>query len=345
MSPSFLLLASLLLLIQRSSYAAAVNSAPSATKVTPSALTINTDFFYLGAKLGGNHYQNGCELWRIECDKTDNASGLFSGYQFTPYFALEGAFLRLGDVVAVYPTGGLEQTYTGSMQGFELSIIGILPATNDFSVFTKGGLYNWYATSEGIFNRMKESGLSPTVGLGLSYQFTPSWQTRLEYQYFYELGNETIGGSRGHLTTLGLIYQFQRVKESSVVKSVYMPVELERITFAVIFDFAKSEVILTAELQQVVHRLTTYPQATVKLSGYSDDKGSKSFNLALSTKRVKQVSRYLIEQGVQATQIIEVYLGEAEPVIANDSKEHRHLNRRVQVLLPAIIVHPIQETQ
>lgn len=335
-SPTPLLIIISLIVAQHNVFAEAQSN-------TTTDLETTEQFFYLGGKLGANHYQNGCQSWSIECDKTDTAGGLYAGYQFNQHFALETAYLHLGDAVAVYPIGGLNQTYTGTMQGIELSAVGLLPLTERFSLFAKGGLYNWYATNESLYSNNKESGISPTAGLGLSYQLTNSLQARLEYQYFYELGDEEIGGSHGHLTTLGLAYQFGRVKPAPVVKQVYVPIELETFSFAVLFDFAKSEVLLPDDLQQVIKRLTTYPQATVELSGYADDKGTETFNIELSKTRVKHISDYLIKQGVKPTQIIEHYLGEAEPVIVNDSAEHRHLNRHVQVVMPTITIHPTQE--
>ena len=335
-----LLIGCLLIMFHSGAYAENKSTMISAKEVAESDA-----FFYLGAKLGVNHYQNGCQPWNVSCDKTDEAGGVYGGYQFNQYFALEAAYLHLGDAVAVYPVNGLNQTYTGTMQGLELSALGLLPITDRFSLFAKGGVYNWHATNDGPHQRIKESGLSPTAGLGLSYQLSISWQARLEYQYFYELGNEEVGGSHGQLTTLGIAYQFGRIKPTPVVQNIYMPVQLETFSFAIIFDFAKSEVLLKNDLQQVVTRLNKHPQATVELTGYADAKGTEAFNLTLSKARVKHVSDYLIEQGVKAEQITEHHLGEAEPVIGNDTDEHRHLNRHVQVLLPAVTIYPTLEAQ
>ncbi len=191
------------------------------------------EYFYIGGKLGINRYHNGCQSWSIDCDKSDTAGGINAGYQFNSNFAIEAAYLALGEAVAVYPMGGLEQTYTGSMKGFELSALAILPVSDDFSVFAKGGLFNWYGTSEGPNSYHKESGVSPAAGVGISYQISTAWQARVEYQYFYEVGNEEIGGSNSNLATLGLIYQFSNEQPQAVIEEIYIPLllNLNRLLF------------------------------------------------------------------------------------------------------------------
>ena len=59
-----------------------------------------SSYFYLGGKLGINHYQHGCEAWSLDCDKNSFAAGILTGYQFNENFAMEAAYLDLGDAKA-----------------------------------------------------------------------------------------------------------------------------------------------------------------------------------------------------------------------------------------------------
>lgn len=293
-------------------------------------------FAYVGAKLSVNHYQNACQSWAIDCDATDIAGGFYAGYQFNKYFALEAAYLNLGKVDAIYPINEAEKNFTGSMQGIEISALALYPLSNDFNAFAKAGVFNWQAKSEGGPLTQKDYGLSPTIGLGLSYQISKQWQARLEYQYFANIGSAEIGGANAHLSSLGISYQFKHEKRILSKPAPLEIVYLETIQSRILFDFAQTDLLLEHDLDIAITRLTTYKKATVVLTGYTDNTGKETFNLQLSKQRVQSIKKTLLDRGVQASQITEVYKGESDPIIGNDSREHRHLNRRVDILLPAL---------
>ena len=56
-------------------------------------------------------------------------------------------------------------------------------------------------------------------------------------------------------------------------------------------------------------------------------------NLELSTARAVDVTRFLIEQGMDPKQVSAVGYGEFDPVVTNDSPEHKALNRRIEIAL------------
>lgn len=167
-----------------------------------------SSYFYLGGKVGQMHYQNACEPWSLSCDGNDSGFGAFAGYQLWEHIGLEAAYLDLGEAVAVYPESGVNQTYTGTMSGIELSILGRLPVSENIDLFAKAGTLYWDGENQGPFNRKTDSDWAPIAGFGLEYKLSASWVARLEYQYIDSLGSDTIGGSNGHLTTLGLSYRF-----------------------------------------------------------------------------------------------------------------------------------------
>ncbi|MCK5881860.1 MAG: outer membrane beta-barrel protein [Sinobacterium sp.] len=297
-------------------------------------------YFYIGGKLGLNIYQHSCESWSTSCDKEDFAAGVFAGYQFNNMFALEMTYLDLGDATATYMQNTTQQKYTGSMTGIDLSGLAYLNISDDFSAFARAGIFHWQGENSGPYHQRKANGFSPTIGAGLAYQLSERWQVRAAYQYFHGLGDDEIGGTNANLATIGISYQF---KPETITVIETADITLEKVTFAVLFDFDKSKIVQPESLNAVVNRLTLYPQATVSLTAYSDTKGSVKYNFKLSERRLKSVHQYLIDRGVNKDQITSKNLGSSASVIDNNSEEHRHLNRLVQVLLPAVTIPSSQE--
>ncbi|GAA0780127.1 OmpA family protein [Shewanella aestuarii] len=317
--------------------------------------TLPESYFYLGGEIGINYYQHGCESWSISCDKNSTMSGFFAGYQLNNNLALEAAYLDLGKAEATYLEASNKHIYQGSMTGINLSAVGSIDLTADLSLFAKAGLFNWYGENKGPFSTIKADDWSPSLGVGMSYQLSDSWQARLQYEYFHHLGDDNIGGSNAHTTSIGISYQFGRTRPviitntvTNTVTKIVMesaPIELEEVTFPVLFDFDSSKLISADSLQMIVNRLTKYPQATVLLRGYSDSQGSSDYNLALSKRRTDSITEYLVTQGVQQQQITVEYYGEQYPAVDNITEQHRHLNRRVQVLLPKTTIQPLKDHQ
>ena len=297
-------------------------------------------YFYLGSKIGLNIYQHSCEDWNISCDKEDFAAGIFTGYQLDDIFAVELTYVDLGDAKASYLERSTKQNYTGSMTGIDLSGLASINIDDNFSAFAKAGVFHWQGENSGPYHQTKARGFSPSIGVGLTYQLTDTWQVRTDYQYMHGLGDDSIGGTNAHLVAIGISYQF---KPRTVTVIEMTGITLEKVTFAVLFDFDKEEIIQPESLSVVIHRLTLYPQATVSLFAYSDAKGSEEYNLQLSARRLSSVHQYLIDNGVNENQINIHNFGEKSPVIDNDSADHRHLNRHVQVLLPQVAIPSSQE--
>ena len=72
-----------------------------------------------------------------------------------------------------------------------------------------------------------------TLGAGITYQLNDAWQARFEYQYFDHLGNDAIGSTNAHFTSLGISYQFGRTRNKEVTKTLVkkVTIELEEVTF------------------------------------------------------------------------------------------------------------------
>lgn len=115
--------------------------------------------------------------------------------------------------------------------------------------------------------------------------------------------------------------------EDDVVK-VGVPIILEGVTF----ETGKYNITPESAkvLEGALKTLQTYPDIQVEIAGYTDNVGSKSFNISLSQKRAASVKNWLVEHGIDATRIDAVGYGPDNPVAPNDSPDNRRKNRRIE---------------
>jgi len=78
--------------------------------------------------------------------------------------------------------------------------------------------------------------------------------------------------------------------------------------------------------------LKRYPQTVVGIAGFTDNRGSYSYNMELSTRRARTVADTLRAQGAQ-NKIITQGCSYDKPLVPNTSPANMALNRRVEVYL------------
>lgn len=153
---------------------------------------------------------------------TDKHDGIYSfdlGYKFHQNFAVEGSYVDLGRYdFNSNVTAPAADTASGNyrVKGWTASAVGILPLQNGFSAYGKLGLV--YAdTSLNVASNTGATGISgaskwstrPLVGLGVSYDFTPQWVGKAEWNHYNNLGNASTGGGTNIDTyTVGVAYKF-----------------------------------------------------------------------------------------------------------------------------------------
>ena len=71
--------------------------------------------------------------------------------------------------------------------------------------------------------------------------------------------------------------------------------------------------------------------ANMNIDGYTDNRGSKALNLALSQKRAESVKAYLVSKGVDAENINTTGNGMSNPIADNKTAASRAKNRRVEI--------------
>lgn len=91
-----------------------------------------------------------------------------------------------------------------------------------------------------------------------------------------------------------------------------------------------------AELDQIVSALKTYPAATARIEGFTDNVGSAETNKQLSEMRALAVKNELVSRGIAPERISAVGMGAANPVADNATAEGRALNRRIDFVVTKI---------
>ncbi|MGQ0544467.1 MAG: outer membrane beta-barrel protein [Betaproteobacteria bacterium] len=140
-------------------------------------------------------------------DGKDGAFKLFGGYQFGPNFALEAAFVDLGDVSYSGSFAGAPVT-GGRIQnsGLNLSALGVVPLGQRFVVFGKVGMFLWYSEATdvtgGAFFYSEEDGADLSLGLGASLAIGPRASLRAEWERF-DMSNTDVD-----LVTVGFAFRF-----------------------------------------------------------------------------------------------------------------------------------------
>lgn len=125
-------------------------------------------------------------------------------------------------------------------------------------------------------------------------------------------------------------YSIQNNLEVSSSKQAVLDKALANRTIT--FESASAK--LTPEGRDIVNQMVTPLKKvggkTVEIIGHTDNSGSRSGNLALSKDRAAAVKKALVEQGIEASTLVTLGVGEQRPVASNETPEGRARNRRIE---------------
>jgi len=85
-------------------------------------------------------------------------------------------------------------------------------------------------------------------------------------------------------------------------------------------------------LREVAAMLDEHPDWRIRVTGHTDNVGTKEANNALSLKRAVAVVNWLVGRGIKRTRIEPAGSGDSEPVASNDTDEGRAKNRRIELV-------------
>ncbi|RIY33690.1 peptidoglycan-associated lipoprotein Pal [Psittacicella gerlachiana] len=115
------------------------------------------------------------------------------------------------------------------------------------------------------------------------------------------------------------------------IYSGYSQNELQNQYRTVYFAFDSYQ--LTAEGEQLVRAHAEFIKATgakVLLEGYTDERGTPEYNVALGAERAKAVAQALIKYGVNPANIRQISYGEERPAVLGHNEAAYAKNRRVE---------------
>jgi len=127
------------------------------------------------------------------------------------------------------------------------------------------------------------------------------------------------------------------VKQDTIVKrdTVYIQIEKKATVVMHGVNFGSNSADLTPEsfskLDEVANNLKRSPSVIIEIRGHTDDKGGEKKNVQLSQDRADAVCRYLVSQGVPASQLKATGFGSKMPIASNKTAAGREKNRRIEM--------------
>lgn len=104
-----------------------------------------------------------------------------------------------------------------------------------------------------------------------------------------------------------------------------------------VIEFENGSALLTPSgmriLDEMSDALKKVNPKKIDLIGHTDDKGSRTRNLALSNARADSVKIYLVSKGLPAEIIATNGMGPDQPIMSNATQEGRRRNRRIEFRL------------
>lgn len=157
-------------------------------------------------------------------EDSDTAWSLLFGYQFSPYFAVEGGYIDFGS----YPftLSGTAAVTTGTApagfgfefetKGFPVAAVGVLPLGYLFELQGRAGIFfsDTDATltaslgNESIVSTLNGTATDFFYGVGLSMNLGDTWSIRADWQQFKDVGDEDVTTETDiDMISLSLIYR------------------------------------------------------------------------------------------------------------------------------------------
>lgn len=305
---------------------------------------------YVGAKVGTTWIDDGCDQ-SSPCDDDTYGVGLYLGYDFSDYVALELGYNYLGEFKTNINKGGANYFSEQKLTALSLAPKFSLPLNEKFDLFAKiGGAYMDFGD---------DNDTVLTGGVGAEYSYTDNFAVRIEYQRFQNMTDYYVKDLDANFLSLGLTYRFgqsapavyqepvvaepkavepEPVKEMEPAPQPVTTTQMISESFnAELFSNNSSTLTPAAadSFKPLLNLLLTYPQAKAEIVGYTDSSGAASYNQKLSEKRAESVADYLISEGVDPQQVTASGKGENNPIASNATAEGRSENRRVEVTIPS----------
>ncbi|CAN5318372.1 hypothetical protein BH09BAC3_BH09BAC3_11800 [soil metagenome] len=169
------------------------------------------------------------------------------------------------------------------------------------------------------------------VGEAISDPKTGDYQIILPYGISYGFH----AAATGHLSVNENLELITISKYSEIEKNLYLlpivegqTLQLNNVFFEQARPILKPE--SYPELDRLVAIMKENPTMEIELGGYTDNVGNPTSLTALSMDRAGTVKKYMVEKGIASKRIAGRGYGSSNPIVKNDTEEHRRMNRRVE---------------
>ncbi|WP_312818723.1 OmpA family protein [Kaistella carnis] len=149
-----------------------------------------------------------------------------------------------------------------------------------------------------------------------------------------------VGGVAGNVIGSKMDKQAKEIKETlpgaeveRVGEGIRVTMKENMVNFA--FDSSNLTSSAMANLDKLVQVLSNNPDTNINIYGYTDSKGSDSYNLSLSDRRAAAVKSYMMSKGIASSRMMTMGMGEQDPIASNDTDAGRAENRRVEFAITA----------
>lgn len=274
----------------------------------------------IGAKVGAA-WANASDNDNLKLSqKSGYGVGLYAGYNIKSWVGVEVGFNHFGGFKVEERANG--DKHSSKLWGPEFAVRFAYPFDDKGSdIYVRGGVAGLYFDAKGASNA---TATSPLLGLGIQYHFNKSFGVRLGYDYYFNLPDIELQGTKIdydglHFAYLGFQYTFggetapAPKKEESKVRVT----ESHNLQAGTLFPFDGS--VLSAqgkkEIADVVASSKKLESVEAEVYGYTDRIGSDAYNLKLSQKRADAVANELVSDGL-TPKVVEGR-GKANPVTGN----------------------------
>lgn len=152
---------------------------------------------YVGASVGmntsvdDNDLSSACGVGGVACREvcdTDKAVNVYAGYPLSPNLAVEAGYTDMDYTARIEQDGGAVRGDQQS-RALTLSAVGRKPLSSGLGLYGKVGGALWKAKSSTSVGSASETGVSPTVGVGVEYNFSEHWGVRAGWDRFFAVGD------------------------------------------------------------------------------------------------------------------------------------------------------------
>jgi len=121
--------------------------------------------------------------------------------------------------------------------------------------------------------------------------------------------------------------------DDDLPKKVEEPIKVGEVITLKGINFATNSWEITSiaedQLERALNAMKNYPELEVEISGHTDSRGGRNWNMELSQKRADSVKDWFVSKGISGSRITTVGYGPDQPVAPNDTEEGRYENRRI----------------